>query len=94
MPKITGHEEYVYVWTLGVEKMGDGQDKLVERGSGQILQDILQPDENLEQQKNILKNLIKHIQINHYKHGHKERKMIIIIGFLFMITLTIGLPLK
>ena len=29
MPKITGHEEYVYVWTLGVEKMGDGQDKLV-----------------------------------------------------------------
>lgn len=29
MPKITGHEEFVYVWTLGVEKMGDGQDKLV-----------------------------------------------------------------
>ena len=35
----------------------DGQDKLVERGSGQILQDILQPDDNLEQQKNILKNI-------------------------------------
>ena len=35
----------------------DGQDKLVERGSGQILQDILQPDHNLEQQKNILKNI-------------------------------------
>ncbi|MHA6265175.1 methanethiol oxidase [Arenibacterium sp. CAU 1754] len=29
MPKITGHEEYVYVWTLGVEGMGDEQDKLV-----------------------------------------------------------------
>ncbi|KIC45968.1 selenium-binding protein [Ruegeria sp. ANG-S4] len=29
MPKITGHEEFVYVWTLGVEGMGDGQDKLV-----------------------------------------------------------------
>ena len=35
----------------------NGQDKLVERGSGQILQDILQPDDNLEQQKNILKNI-------------------------------------
>ena len=29
MPKITGEEEYVYVWTLGVEGMGDGSDKLV-----------------------------------------------------------------
>jgi methanethiol oxidase len=29
MAKITGHEEYVYVWTLGVEGMGDGSDKLV-----------------------------------------------------------------
>ncbi|MVO17767.1 selenium-binding protein SBP56-related protein [Parasedimentitalea huanghaiensis] len=29
MPKITGHEEYVYIWTLGVEGMGDGQDKMV-----------------------------------------------------------------
>jgi selenium-binding protein 1 len=29
MPKITGHEEFVYVWTLGVEGMGDGSDKLV-----------------------------------------------------------------
>ena len=29
MPKITGHEEYVYVWTLGIENMGDEQDKLV-----------------------------------------------------------------
>ena len=35
----------------------DGQDKLVERGSWQILQDILPPADNLEQQKNILKNI-------------------------------------
>lgn len=29
MKKITGQEDYVYVWTLGVEGVGDGQDKLV-----------------------------------------------------------------
>jgi methanethiol oxidase len=29
MPKITGQEDFVYVWTLGVEGMGDGSDKLV-----------------------------------------------------------------
>ena len=29
LPKITGSEEFVYVWTLGVEGMGDGSDKLV-----------------------------------------------------------------
>lgn len=29
MPKITGHEEFVYVWTLGVDGWGDGSDKLV-----------------------------------------------------------------
>ncbi len=29
MAKITGHEEYVYVWTLGMEGVGDGSDKLV-----------------------------------------------------------------
>jgi selenium-binding protein 1 len=29
MAKIVGQEDYVYVWTLGVEGMGDGQDKLV-----------------------------------------------------------------
>lgn len=29
MAKITGEEEYVYVWTLGVEGLGDGSDKLV-----------------------------------------------------------------
>lgn len=29
MAKITGQEDFIYVWTLGVEGMGDGQDKLV-----------------------------------------------------------------
>jgi selenium-binding protein 1 len=29
MPKITGQEEYVYVWTLGAEGVGDASDKLV-----------------------------------------------------------------
>lgn len=29
MAKITGQEEYVYVWTVGVEGLGDGSDKLV-----------------------------------------------------------------
>ncbi len=29
MAKITGQEDYVYIWTLGVEGLGDGQDKLV-----------------------------------------------------------------
>jgi len=29
MAKIVGQEDYVYIWTLGVEGMGDGQDKLV-----------------------------------------------------------------
>ena len=29
MAKIVGQEDYVYVWTLGVKGLGDGQDKLV-----------------------------------------------------------------
>src|SRR5262245_4632347 len=29
MAKITGMEEFVYVWTLGIEGVGDGSDKLV-----------------------------------------------------------------
>lgn len=29
MAKITGQEDYVYVWTLGAEGVGDEQDKLV-----------------------------------------------------------------
>ena len=38
MPKITGEEEFVYVWTLGKEGVGDESDKLVtvdvRKGSG------------------------------------------------------------
>ncbi|MET4699144.1 selenium-binding protein 1 [Constrictibacter sp. MBR-5] len=29
MPKITGEEEFVYVWTLGIKGLGDGFDKVV-----------------------------------------------------------------
>src|SRR5258707_4573714 len=29
LPRIEGEEEFVYVWTLGVEGLGDGSDKLV-----------------------------------------------------------------
>ena len=29
MAKVVGQEDYVYVWTLGAEGLGDGQDKLV-----------------------------------------------------------------
>jgi selenium-binding protein 1 len=29
MAKITGEEEFVYVWTLGIEGLGDGSDKVV-----------------------------------------------------------------
>jgi len=29
MAKITGQEDFVYVWTLGDKGIGDGQDKLV-----------------------------------------------------------------
>jgi selenium-binding protein 1 len=33
LPKITGQEDYVYVWTLGVDGVGDGADKLVTIGA-------------------------------------------------------------
>jgi methanethiol oxidase len=33
LPKITGQEDYVYAWTLGVDGMGDGSDKLVTIGT-------------------------------------------------------------
>lgn len=33
LPKITGQEDYLYVWTLGVEGLGDGSDKLVTLGA-------------------------------------------------------------
>jgi selenium-binding protein 1 len=29
LPKISGQEDFVYVWTLGIEGVGDGSDKLV-----------------------------------------------------------------
>ena len=29
LARIEGQEEFVYVWTLGVEGLGDGSDKLV-----------------------------------------------------------------
>ncbi len=33
LPKVTGQEDYIYVWTLGVEGLGDGSDKLVTIGA-------------------------------------------------------------
>jgi selenium-binding protein 1 len=33
LPKITGQEDYVYVWTLGIDGLGDGSDKLVTIGA-------------------------------------------------------------
>src|SRR5215467_14640553 len=33
LPKVTGQEDFVYVFTLGVEGMGDGSDKLVTVGA-------------------------------------------------------------
>jgi len=33
LPKLVGHEDFVYVWTLGVEGVGDGSDKLVVVGA-------------------------------------------------------------
>lgn len=32
LPKLFGQEDYVYVWTLGIEGLGDGSDKLVTLG--------------------------------------------------------------
>jgi len=33
LPKVTGQEDYVYVWTLGIQDVGDGSDKLVTIGA-------------------------------------------------------------
>jgi selenium-binding protein 1 len=33
LPKITGQEDFVYVWTLGIEGLGGGSDKLVTIGT-------------------------------------------------------------
>jgi len=40
MPKIVGPEDYVYVWTLGIEGLGDGSDKLVTIGANPKRQDF------------------------------------------------------
>ncbi len=47
MPKLVGQEDYVYVWTLGVEGWGDGSDKVVTVGAnpdrddyGQVISSI------------------------------------------------------
>ena len=39
MPKLTGQEDYVYDWTLGVEGLGDGSDKLVTIGTNPVSPD-------------------------------------------------------
>jgi selenium-binding protein 1 len=33
LPRLEGQEDYVYVWTLGIEGLGDGSDKLVTVGA-------------------------------------------------------------
>jgi len=33
LPKIEGQEDYVYIWTLGIEGLGDGSDKIVTVGT-------------------------------------------------------------
>ena len=33
MAKIVGQEDYIYVWTLGIEGLGDGSDKVVTVGA-------------------------------------------------------------
>src|SRR5512139_627777 len=33
LPKIVGQEDYLHVWTLGVDGVGDGSDKLVTVGA-------------------------------------------------------------
>ena len=39
MPKLVGQEDYVYVWTLGVEGWGDGSDKVVTVGANPARED-------------------------------------------------------
>jgi selenium-binding protein 1 len=33
LPKVTGQEDFIYVWTVGIEGVGDGSDKLVTVGA-------------------------------------------------------------
>ena len=42
MAKITGQEDFVYVWTLGVDGLGDGQDKLVTIDVNPIVSSLLE----------------------------------------------------
>ena len=53
MAKITGQEDYVYVYTLGVAGMGDGNDKLVTLGAnpdkpgyGKVVSQVSMPGRN------------------------------------------------
>jgi len=39
LPRLTGQEDFVYVWTLGVEGQGDGSDKLVTVGANPARKD-------------------------------------------------------
>jgi selenium-binding protein 1 len=39
LPKIAGQEDYIYVWTLGIEGIGDGSDKLVTVGANPARED-------------------------------------------------------
>jgi selenium-binding protein 1 len=39
LPKVTGQEDFIYVWTLGVEGVGDGSDKLVTVGANPARED-------------------------------------------------------
>lgn len=39
LPKVVGQEDFVYVWTLGIEGVGDGQDKVVTIGTNPKRQD-------------------------------------------------------
>ena len=37
LPKVTGQEDFIYVWTVGIEGLGDGSDKLVTVGANPAL---------------------------------------------------------
>jgi selenium-binding protein 1 len=38
LPRLVGQEDFIYVWTLGIEGVGDGSDKLVTVGANPILE--------------------------------------------------------
>jgi len=39
LPKLVGQEDFIYVWTLGIEGLGDGSDKLVTVGANPARKD-------------------------------------------------------